>query len=254
MPHASSLFAAAIVGTAFASPALSTPAASRPELCQAGTLYLTIDTGSMSQAENIAATLRKEGVRATFFLANEKTVRNDHSLDPAWADYWKSLVADGHAFGAHTWRHWYFRHDVGDKVAYISATGQRELLDAAGVCRELKRVDTAFVTLTGRALDALWRAPGGRTTPNTLRYARECGYGDAVGWSQAGFLGDELPSERYPNAMLLERALRTIRGGDILMMHTGIWSRKEAFAPVLGPLLSGLKARGFCFEALTGRH
>ena len=48
-----------------------------------GTLYLTIDTGSMSQAELIAQTLNKHAVKATFFLANEKTVDHDMSLGDA---------------------------------------------------------------------------------------------------------------------------------------------------------------------------
>ena len=65
-------------------------------------------------------------------------------------------------------------------------------------------------------------------------------------------VGDELPSERYPNAQLLARALRDIRPGDILLAHLGIWSRREPWAPaVLEPLVSGLKARGFCFKTLA---
>jgi peptidoglycan-N-acetylmuramic acid deacetylase len=32
------------------------------------------------------------------------------------------------------------------------------------------------------------------------------------------------------------------------MAHLGIWSRKDPWAPaVLEPLITGLKARGFCF-------
>ncbi len=77
--------------------------------CAAGTLYLTFDTGSMSQAQLIADTLRRHHIRATFFLANEPTVRQDSSLDPSWSPYWKSLVADGHAFGTHTFDHVYLR-------------------------------------------------------------------------------------------------------------------------------------------------
>jgi hypothetical protein len=46
-----------------------------------GTIYLTFDTGSQSQADLIAATLRRHGIKATFFLANEKTVRGDWSLE-----------------------------------------------------------------------------------------------------------------------------------------------------------------------------
>ena len=51
--------------------------------------------------------------------------------------------------------------------------------------------------------------------------------------------------------MLLKKALRDIRPGDILMAHLGIWSRKDPWAPaVLEPLIMGLKDRGFCFRTL----
>jgi peptidoglycan/xylan/chitin deacetylase (PgdA/CDA1 family) len=72
-----------------------------------------------------------------------------------------------------------------------------------------------------------------------------------VGWSPAGFLGDELPSEVASNDLLLKKALRNIRKGDILLAHLGIWSRKDPWAPaVLEPLITGLKAKGFCFATL----
>jgi len=72
-----------------------------------------------------------------------------------------------------------------------------------------------------------------------------------VGWSPAGFLGDELPSGPYPNDLLLKKALRDIRPGDILLAHLGIWSRQDPWAPaVLEPLIVGLKERGFCFATL----
>lgn len=217
-----------------------------------GTVYLTIDTGHMEPAEAIAAILRKHDVKATFFVANEPTKRGDTSLDPAWGGFWRKLVAEGHAFGNHTWRHWYFRRDVGpDKVAYVSRDGRTELLDERGFCAELGRVEEAFQQMTGRKLDPIWRAPGGRTTPRALEFAKACGYPRHVHWSDAGFLGDELPSDRYPNDRLLAGALANIRPGNILMMHLGIWSRKDPFWPQLDPLLSGLKSRGMCFATLT---
>ena len=145
----------------------------------------------------------------------------------------------------------YFRQDVGDRVQYF-VDGRHEALDAQGVCDELKRSDTRFQDLTGRRLDRLWRAPGGRTTRNTLAAARQCGY-EHVGWAGAGFLGDELPSETHPNAMLVERALTRLRDGDIVMAHLGIWSRKDPFAPMLDPLLGALRAKGFCFAPLRER-
>lgn len=51
--------------------------------------------------------------------------------------------------------------------------------------------------------------------------------------------------------MLLENALKRIKDGDILMAHLGIWSRQDPFAPMLDPLIAGLKARGFCFARLS---
>jgi peptidoglycan/xylan/chitin deacetylase (PgdA/CDA1 family) len=216
-----------------------------------GKVFLTIDTGNMEPAEAIAAILRKHEVKATFFVANEPTKRGDMSLDPAWGSFWRARVAEGHAFGNHTWRHWYLRRDVGaDKVAYVSRDGQTELLDQTAFCAELKRADDAFAAMTGRRLDPIWRAPGGRTTPRALKFARACGYPRHVHWAKAGFLGDELPSERYPNKLLLERALENVKAGDILMMHLGIWSRKDPFWPQLDPLIAGLKARGLCFATL----
>jgi hypothetical protein len=34
------------------------------------------------------------------------------------------------------------------------------------------------------------------------------------------------------------------------MAHLGIWSRKDPFWPALDPLISQLKAKGFCFATL----
>jgi peptidoglycan/xylan/chitin deacetylase (PgdA/CDA1 family) len=215
-----------------------------------GTLYLTFDTGNMRHAQLIADTLARYGAKATFFLAQEKTLRGDYALDASWAAYWQARVAEGHAFGSHTWRHGSFRSDLGDgRVRYRLMDGTTETLDSPGICQELKASDSRFRELTGHKLNLLWRAPGGRTTANTLAAAQACGYRH-VGWAAAGFLGDELPSESYPNSVLLQRALERLKDGDIVMAHLGIWSRHDPFAPMLDPLLVGLKARGFCFATL----
>ena len=105
----------------------------------------------------------------------------------------------------------------------------------------------------GKSLQPIWRAPGGRTTPFVLAAAKECGY-EHVHWAPAGFLGDELPSEKYLNDRLVAQALKNLRDGDIMVMHTGIWSRKDPFAPMLDPLLAGLRERGFCFATLPVKN
>lgn len=235
--------AAAFVMTALFS--LSTTAAT----CQKP-VYLTFDTGGMQSAEWIARLLREHQVKATFFIANEKTVQGDFVLDDRWAGFWRSLVRDGHSFGSHTMRHGRILAAEGRSIRYRPQFGQDSgrtvTMTPEGFCQELRSVEDRFFEMTQARFDAIWRAPGGYTTPNAIAAATQCGYRH-VGWSPAGFLGDELPSDRYPNKMLLQKALRDIRSGDILMAHLGIWSRQEVYAPVLEPLIIGLKEKGFCF-------
>lgn len=216
-----------------------------------GTVYLTLDTGHMAPAEAIAAILKKHDVKATFFLANEKTQRGDMSLDSYWTEFWKARAAEGHSFGSHTWRHWYFRRDNGDSVSYVPwGAKSGEMLNAAGVCAELKKSEDAFKAMTGRGFDGIWRAPGGKLTPNTTLHAETCGY-KHVGWSAAGFSGDELPSEKFPSEALIKSQLKNIKDGDILLWHLGVWSRKEPLYPRLDELVGGLKAKGFCFARIA---
>lgn len=219
-----------------------------------GTLYLTIDTGWMSEATLIADTLAQHRIRATLFLADERTFRGDTCLADAWGDFWRARVSEGHAFGSHTMRHWYFRGDpTPDRVTFQSYDRrQTTTLTQAEMCAELRAPEARLRAMTGRGFDPVWRAPGGRLTPNARRFGEACGFRH-VGWSDAGFLGDELPSDRYSNALLLRRALANMRDGDVLVLHWGIRSRVEKFALVLAPLLDGLLQKGFRFETLPGR-
>ena len=235
--------------------AAASTAASTPAACKGGTIYMTFDTGSQSQAQLIADVLNKRHVKATFFLANEKTTRGDYSLDPSWAPYWKARVAEGHAFGTHTFDHVYWKKDLANGLIQVKPQfgkdgGKLASFTDQQFCEELRRVDTRFLELTGRKLDPFWRAPGGYTSPRTLAAGSACGYQHA-GWAPAGYSGDELPSDKYPNAMLLKKALANLRSGDIFIAHMGIWSRRDAWAPAnLDALISGLQDKGFCFATL----
>ncbi|HET6787889.1 MAG TPA: polysaccharide deacetylase family protein [Aquabacterium sp.] len=222
-------------------------------------VYLTFDTGHMGVAPLVAQVLARQQIQATFFLANERTQPvasrpAGTSLDEHWAPWWKALAQAGHDFGSHTWDHMVWRGDrSGALILQPTAgpqTGQRLSLSPAQYCEELARSAQRFQAMTGRPMRALFRAPGGKTSPALLKAARHCGW-HHVPWTTAGFLGDELPSDRYPNARLLQQALRDIRPGDILLAHLGIWSRQDPWAPaVLEPLIVGLKARGMCFATL----
>ncbi len=230
--------------------------------CQAGEkpVFLTFDTGHMGVAPLVAELIKKHQLRLTFFLAEEPTLNGGSTLDEQWAPWWRERAAEGHDFGSHTWAHdiWLadlppgpdgeprfrFRTQAGEQPARYRELSAREY------CEELKKPAQRFKAMTGREMGPIFRAPAGKASKALLDAARACGF-EHVPWSAAGFLGDELDSRRYPNAQLLEKALRELRPGDILLAHLGIWSRQEAWAPaVLEPLIEGLKARGMCFAPL----
>ncbi|ARP85552.1 polysaccharide deacetylase family protein [Bordetella genomosp. 9] len=231
--------------------------AAAPASC-AKPLYLTFDTGHMGVAPLVADVLARHHVKVTFFLANERTQTDGSSLDDHWAPWWRARVADGDVFGSHTYDHVYWQKDLPDGRFLMRPSagpnaGKREIFTAQQYCDALRKSAARFREMTGHDMLPLFRAPGGKTSPALLKAAEACGYRH-VGWSPAGFLGDELPSDKYSNSRLLSRALASIRPGDILMAHLGIWSRQDPWAPaVLEPLITGLQARGFCFETLD-RH
>jgi peptidoglycan/xylan/chitin deacetylase (PgdA/CDA1 family) len=223
-------------------------------------LYLTFDTGHMAVAPLIADVLSRHSIKVTFFAANERTQVGDGSLGQHWAPWWKARAAEGHEFASHTFDHAYWRGDVkssgGGTVTFkikpsAGADEGREFVwDAAQYCAQVAHSANRLAELTGKKSLPLFRAPGGKTSPALLAAAQSCGF-KHVAWAPAGFLGDELPSDTFSNDELLKKALASIKTGDILVAHLGIWSRKDPWAPtVLEPLIVGLKAKGFCFQTL----
>lgn len=238
-----------------AASALST-ASSAQTACK-NPIYLTLDTGHMEVAPMMAEVLRRQQVKATFFVANERTKTGDGSLGNAWGSWWKSVAAQGHEFASHTYDHVYWRGDLpGIKPKFRmqpsagAFEGREFTWEPPKYCEQIDRAAERIADFTGKKVLPLFRAPGGKTSARLLAAAQSCGYAH-VGWAPAGFLGDELPSEKFSNDMLLKKALKDIRTGDILMAHLGIWSRKDPWAPAnFEPLIVGLKERGFCFETL----
>ncbi len=221
-------------------------------------VYLTFDTGHMGVAPWVAQVLQRQNVKVTFFVAHEKTQQGDGTLGSTWAPWWAARAGEGHAFASHTLDHVYWQADLpgtGEprfkmRPSAGDQAGQTRPWSATEYCASLKQASSRIEALTGRPSLPLFRAPGGKTSPRLLAAAKACGYAH-VGWAPAGFLGDELPSEKYSNAQLLTQAVERIRAGDVLMAHLGIWSRTDPWAPaVLEPLIEQLKAKGLCFVTL----
>lgn len=255
-----------LAGTAAALPGLAVAAAGTSKTIAAGAcsklVYLTFDTGHMGIAQLVAQVLQKHKVPVTFFAANEATKEGGTSLGDFWAPWWKARADEGHQLASHTYDHMYWQADIRDKatgqVTHFKVKpsagpreGQSFVVSADEYREEIARSARRLQQITGRKPLPLYRAPGGKTSPALIAAAQQGGY-QYVGWAPAGFLGDELPSDKYPNARLLSQALKNIRSGDILLAHLGIWSRQDPWAPaVLEPLIVGLLDQGFCFRTLA---
>ena len=255
-----------LAGTAAALPGLAVAAAGTSKTIAAGAcsklVYLTFDTGHMGIAQLVAQVLQKHKVPVTFFAANEAAKEGGTSLGDFWAPWWKARADEGHQLASHTYDHMYWQADIRDKatgqVTHFKVKpsagpreGQSFVVSADEYREEIARSARRLQQITGRKPLPLYRAPGGKTSPALIAAAQQGGY-QYVGWAPAGFLGDELPSDKYPNARLLSQALKNIRSGDILLAHLGIWSRQDPWAPaVLEPLIVGLLDQGFCFRTLA---
>lgn len=220
-------------------------------------LYLTFEAGTMEAAPVVAAVLKRQGVRATFFAANERTVQGDGSLGNYWAPWWKARAAEGHEFASNTYDRVVWHGDLAGverryrvQPTFGAFAGREFTWDAAKYCAQISYAAERLQDFTGKKPLPLFRAPGNKTSKRLLETAGACGYAH-VPWSPTGVLGDDLPSERFSNEVLLNKALREVRSGDILLAHLGSSVRKERWAnTVLEPLLVGLKAKGFCFQTL----
>ncbi len=227
----------------------------RPRALCSKPVYLTFDTGHMEVAPLISDILKKHNVRVTYFAAHEPTKTGDGTLGDTWASWWKEQAALGNTFASHTYDHVYWRGDLPDNRFIFQPSsgplkGQKLNWGAKEYCEELKLANSRLKEITGVQPLPLFRAPGGKTSPQLIKVAKACGF-QHVDWAPAGFLGDELNSKTYPNRLLLERALKNIKTGDILMAHLGIWSREDPWAPAdLEPLITGLQEKGFCFDTL----
>ena len=192
---------------------------------------LTFDAGANADAvPSILATLRREGVPATFFLTGN-FVRDF----PAAA---RSIAAAGFRIGDHTITHPYLT----------------QLSDAA-VQHEIAGGAQQIMSVTGKNSVPLFRFPYGDADARTIAIANRAGYVpvrwtvDTLGW--AGTAG------HISASVVVSRVLAAARPGEIVLMHVGSNPDDHTTfdAHALTQVISGLRDRGYAFvtlDALTG--
>ena len=177
---------------------------------------LTVDDGpDPDVTPQVLDLLDAHGQRATFFCIAERVAAH-----PALA---REIVARGHSIQNHTARH---RHN-------FSFLGPR------GYAAEISRAQDILTQVTGER-PSCFRAPAGLRNPFLAPVLRRLGL-SLVSWTRRGFD----TRERDP-AKVLERLVRGLAAGDILLLHDGNAARTATGQPivleVLPPLLARLEA------------
>lgn len=184
-------------------------------------VYLTFDDGpSTVVTGRILDTLKKEKIKATFFIVSDRAETRKDTL--------KRIVAEGHTVGVHSATHKYA--DI-----YSSLESLRK---DVGKCAE-------FIYKNTGVMPTVYRFPGGKMTEARRDMIRDMGY-SCVGWNAA--CGDE----EIPNASvsrLVEETKNSSRNKNkvILLLHDSAPRKNTAAA--LPEIIHYYRSNGFAFRA-----
>jgi len=187
---------------------------------------LTFDAGANADGvAPILATLRREGVPATFFLTGAFAQR--------FAGQSASIAAAGHRLGNHSVSHPHFP-SLSDQAIRTELAGAEEAIRAS----------------TGRTSRPLFRFPFGDRDQRTIRTVNDAGYVpvrwtvDSLGWkgTSGGMTADSVTA----------RVLNALQPGEIVLMHVGSNPDDHSTldADALPSTIARIRAAGYGFVTL----
>ena len=176
---------------------------------------ITFDDGPDAQyTPQVLETLKREDVKATFFVLGKKADDNPALL--------RRISAEGHDIGNHSYNHF--------DMSYLDPIGVRD-----------------EVTRTGRAISRAvqartrwFRAPGCRYTVETLLQLRDLGMVRVDATNNPGDAQINNPQ------LLVKRVIEHLKPGDVILCH----DRMPATAAALPELIRAIKGRGYRFAPL----
>ncbi|WP_010502474.1 polysaccharide deacetylase [Paenibacillus elgii] len=188
------------------------------------TVYLTFDDGPSKLTPKVLDILRKEDVRATFFVLGEQVQERPNIA--------KRIVEDGHALGNHTYNHVY----------------QELYSDFRVFWEQVQKTENILLETTG-VRPRFIRAPGG-TYGNFdafyFYYLGQAGY-ETYDWTI-----DSEDARR--TGMTADQIVRTVEKGPfgnevMVLMHDG--SGHDETVKALPRIIRLFKEKGYAFASLT---
>lgn len=180
-----------------------------------GYLYDTA-TWEADDISDILSTLRKENIKATFFIVGEWAEKYQQAV--------KMISRDGHDIANHSYTH-----------------ARMGTLDKERIRYEIASCGTRLNEITGNKID-LFRAPYGDYNNDTVNTAKELGYYtiqwdvDSLDW-KVGITEEEI----------LNRIMKKVRNGSIILFHNDT----AHTAKMLPQIISELKKQGYGFMPVS---
>ncbi|MFC5246380.1 MULTISPECIES: polysaccharide deacetylase family protein [Streptomyces] len=171
---------------------------------------LTFDAGPSENTDRLLDILKKEKVRASFFMLGKNHVEKR----PAEV---KRIDAEGHELANHTWSH--------QILTEISP-------DAAK--REMSRLQEAVRKITGKA-PRLMRPPQGRTDGSVSEISKDLGLAQVL-WSVTA-----KDYQTNDSALITKRVLEQTERDGIILLH----DIYRGTVPAVPGILKELKKRGY---------
>ncbi len=176
-----------------------------------GQVFLTFDGGADDDGfDSIISSLKKAGVRSTFFLTGEFALQ--------YPDRCRVLLAEGHEIANHSMKHPDMKNFGAEKIA-----------------GEIEAAEQAFQKVFGRRGAPFFRFPFGHQNRRVEAIVENLGY-RPVYWHI-----DTIDWREDPVGRIIERVQSKLRRNSVILMHLG--SRNGAKA--LDQILQYIIARGY---------
>lgn len=183
-------------------------------------VFLTFDDGPVPDLTAwVLDELKRENVRATFFLVGENAAK--------YPELVARILADGHRIGNHT-----YNHLNGFKVPVAQYIANAE------------KCHQTILPFLSNNDPLLFRPPYGRLTPRETIKLKNRGF-KIILWD---VLSKDYDAKTSP-AQCVDNVLQNVIPGSIVVMHDNVKADRNLKA-ALPEILSGLKKEGFEFSVL----
>lgn len=181
--------------------------------------YFTFDAGGdTGYATKILDVLKKQGIKATFFVTKSYITKNPQII--------KRMVKEGHVVANHTIRH----------IALPKLTDTQ-------ISQELSGVESEFKRVTGSKMVKCMRPPMGAYSEKSLYRTKQLGY-KTVFWSIAYRDYDVKKQPTRNEAMTIVK--NNYHNGAIMLLHVG----SKTNGDTLNEMIVFLKSKGYSFGVI----